>query len=602
MSDHTPTSSLVPLRDHQPARLIKGEILRGCNQYHYSTVIRQEIDFGNIRGISTCDAGASFATQFTQRFIQADRTQPGSITNQRFLAALRSSAGVAPEEALLEATMCVESSMAFVMHRFEPITYACHVDAKSPGNSLLVWETNVPKISLRAVYVALIGLTSLLPAELRASYPDASAEFTSSYAALENDATRYQISMTTSVILLAAKARKIACEHLDGPHVRLGQGAAQRMLYASVLSDTSHAATQLSRDKAKTLRTLAQLGLPVPAQIRVASVDLAIEAAEKLGYPVVVKPLKGKQAGGVTVGVESPHELALAFARAHTSGSDVLVESFVVGATYRLLVMGGRCVAALCIVPTSVLGDGKHSIEELIVALNDDPLRNSVRLFKVAIDEDLTATLNRQGYGLDSVPSNGTPIMLRSAANVAVGGIHTDVTDLVHPANRAMAERAAQAIGLAVAGIDFLTRDISLPYDDVGGNIIQVNARPGLCMHTFPRYGEGRSVAADLLQLVFPGANAGRIPIAMLVGRLGRTTALFDEYSIRPNTTDPSYAPVGNRCAHGVRSIVPARIVVPCGIRRAWAPRFEGPERKSLPLSAFDTPIIFLEGVSRCIV
>jgi cyanophycin synthetase len=284
------------------------------------------------------------------------------------------------------------------------------------------------------------------------------------------------------------------------------------------------AATQLSRNKQKTTRRLAQLGLPVTRQIAVTSAEQALAAAEKLGVPVVVKPRKGKQAGGVTVGVSRDEEITAAFERARDAGSGVLIEEFVQGNTYRLLVISSRFVAALEISVPTVVGDGSKRIDELIEVLNRDPMRNGVRLFKVEVDDDLRDCLTRNGRSLTDVLPAGTEVALRTAANVACGGIHRDVTDLVHASHRELAERAAAALDLSVAGIDVVSIDIGRPCDEAHTRILEVNARPGLCMHTFPRHGHGRDVGGAMLDLLFPEGMDGRIPTALVIGQRGAGT------------------------------------------------------------------------------
>lgn len=504
-------------------------VLRGCNVYHARTVVRVDVDLGLLHGQSSAVAGPDLADRFVARFCNDAQTPPTARADSSFFAALYSAAGAPFEDVLLQAIMAVEHRLAFARHDFVPIGLArAERDGADSAHVRLLWESSHPKQSLAAARVALSGLLDLLPAPLRSPTAGDSGEFDAALSVLCQRASRRQASTTTSVIALAAHTRGIPCESIRGPHLQLGHGAEQRIVYASVPPGATLAAAQLSRNKRKTTRRLAQLGLPVTRQSVVESVEQALAAAAVLGYPVVVKPLKGKQASGVSVGVASGDEIPGAFERARAAGSGVLVESLEPGATFRLLLIGGRFTAALRVDVPTVVGDGRSRIDALIEALNHDPRRNGVRLFRVDVDDELRACLARSGRTLADVPPAGTEIALRAAANVACGGIHTDVTDLVHESHRTLAERAAAALGLSVAGIDVVSSDIGRPCDEAGTRILEVNARPGLCMHAFPRHGRGRDVAGAMLELLFPAGATGRIPTALVIGDRG-ARAVADE-------------------------------------------------------------------------
>jgi cyanophycin synthetase len=499
-------------------RLLKSRILRGCNVHHGSTVIRQDVDLGALSGRRSGDAGADFADRFLERFFELRRRIPESGMPEGFLERLRSPTGVPFEEALLEAILAVETAMAFAMHEFGTIGFAGIVPTASPEKVRLVWECRSPAMSRAAAAVALTGCLELLAREPQPDREDGAKDFRTAFAALEERARHRERSTTTAVLALAAKRRGLPCETLRGPFLRLGQGASQRLIYSSMTERTSVAASQLAGNKSRTNARLAQLHLPIPRQITAATAEDAVAAAETIGYPLVVKPLKQKQALGVSLGITKADEIPAAFARAHIKGKRVIVESFVRGDVYRLLVIGGRFIAALKTVPPTVTGDGERTIAQLIEALNSDPARDGVRLFPVEIDDALTCDLALSGYALDRVLEKDKTIPLRSAANVSIGGIHSDVTESVHPDNRDLAIRASEGIGLDVAGIDFVTEDIGRSYKEVGGSIIEVNSRPGLCMHTYPRHGQSRDVAGAVLELLFPPGGTGRIPIAVVSG------------------------------------------------------------------------------------
>lgn len=516
--------SLLPTHRTVPM-LLTSDVLRGCNVHHAATVIRQEVDLGSLAGVHSDQAGPEFARQFLERFFEMRRLLPDSTMPAGFIERLHSPGGAPLAEVLLEAIVAVDTAMAFYKHHFHPIAFSTVVTTGSPRRVLLVWECKSPGISRRAAQVGLAGCLELLPNKLHPHRRESSENFAAAFADLENRACHGERSTTVAVLALAARKRNLPCETLSGPHLRLGHGASQRLIYASATGNTSLAASQLARNKYRTNRRLAEQQLPIARQIAVTTELEALAAADGLGYPVVIKPLKQKQAIGVSVGIAGPDDIPTAFAQAaqanQRAGQSVIIEEFLRGQAHRLLVVGGRFVAALRTVPSTITGDGSRTIAELVEELNSDPLRNGVRLFKVPVDDHLVHELARCGYGFGDVLEKNQTIALHSAANVAIGGLHHDVTDSVHPDNQEMAIRATRAIGLDIAGVDFVTEDISRSYKDVGGGIIEVNARPGLCMHTWPRYGRSRPAAAAVLELVFPAGASGRIPVAVIAGNRG---------------------------------------------------------------------------------
>lgn len=506
-----------------PPALLASHILRGCNVHHDSMVIRQEVDLGGLAGLHSNQAGSDFAERFLKRFFEMRRLVPDSAMSRSFVERLCSPAGVPLAEALLEAIVAVDTATAFHRHDFYPIGFSTVVTTGSPRRVLLVWECSVPWSSRRAAAVGFMGCAELLPEELHPRQSESSGDFATALAELTSRASRGECSTTTSVLALAARRRGLPCATLAGPFLRLGHGASQRLIYASTNESTSLTASQLARNKYRTNRRLAEQDLPVARQIKAATAEEALRAADKLGYPVVVKPLKQNQATGVTVGIAGPDEIPAAFARAEQARQRptqrIIVEEHLRGRAHRLLVVGGRFIAALMTVPSTVTGDGEKTIAELIEEINCDPIRDGVRLFKIPVDESLVIELDRRGNRFGDVLQKGQTIAVHSAANVAIGGVHHDVTDNVHPDNQELAIRATRAVGLNVAGIDFVTEDISRSYKEVGGGIIEVNSRPGLCMHTWPRHGKSRPVAAAVLEQVFPAGTSGRIPVAVVAGR-----------------------------------------------------------------------------------
>jgi cyanophycin synthetase len=499
-----------------PIKLRSKRIFKGCNIYHANTVIRQRVDFGILTGTTSALAGPEFASGFLDRFRGLKTFLPENGLTDDFVERLNSPEGVSFEEILLQAILAVEASLAFAMHDLETVAYA--VIEKHAKYVDLIWESANPKLSHEAAEVALLGVLSLLPRRLFLRPRKALPNFSSELEEVAGRARRRRLSPATSVIKLAARKRGLPCETVGRQHLRIGQGNAQHHLYSSMTSTTSIAAQKMCSDKRLTNRRLSELRLPVPQQIKVGSADSAHDAAAKLSFPIVIKPVKGKKGRAVTAGLDNPNDIDAAFERAHVAKSDVLVEQFLPGVDHRLLVIGGKFIAALLRIPPTITGDGETTVEALIDELNSDPRRDGFRLFKVAKDAEVTRLLSEAGLTMNDVLGKGRTVALRSAANVSTGGLPIDVTDQVHPDNREMAERAAKGVGLDVAGIDFVTTDITRSYREVGGGIIELNARPGLDIHIWPYKGVQRNVAGEVLNLLFASGAEGRIPIVAVAG------------------------------------------------------------------------------------
>jgi cyanophycin synthetase len=502
-----------------PIRLVSNQFLTGCNIFHSTSVIRQRVDFRALTEETSSTADITFAQEFLGRFLSLKSMTRNNGVRDDFIERLSSPLGVSFKEILLEAILAVETSVAFAMHDLRSICYAA---IQSHGDFTdLIWESNSPRISRRSAEVGLLGLVELLPKRLKSHMADSLHDFESSLEKLYAVARRNRLAPSTSVIKLAATKQGIPCETLGTQHLVLGEGRLQHHMYASMTDTTSIASQKICLNKRQSNLRLAELRLPVARQIKVGTVDGAHAASKKIGFPVVIKPVHGNKGHAVTAGIESPELLGEAFLKAHKSGSDVLVEKFIPGDDYRLLVIGGRFIAAVKRMPPIITGDGQSTIEMLIDNLNKDPYRDYFRGFPVDKDEEVTRLLQKAGVSKDDILERGRSVALRSAANVSTGGIPIDVTEQVHPDNREIALRSAAAVGLNIAGVDFMTTDISQSYRKVGGAIIEVNARPGLDIHIWPKIGKSRNVAADVLRLVYPGDNNGRIPVVAVAGDKG---------------------------------------------------------------------------------
>ncbi|MBM3390727.1 MAG: cyanophycin synthetase [Betaproteobacteria bacterium] len=330
---------------------------------------------------------------------------------------------------------------------------------------------------------------------------------------------------STASIVNAATERRIPSIRLnDGNLVQIGYGTRQRRIWTAETDQTSAIAESISCDKELTKSLLAACGVPIPEGRIVHDAAEAWEGAEDIGLPVVVKPRDGNHGRGVSTNLKTQKEVEDAYAIADIEGSGVMVERFVSGDEHRLLVVGGKVVAAAKGETAWVVGDGKASIAELIDRqLNSDPRRGPTDDFPlgfVLLNEDpaVVLELKRQGYTPDAVPARGEKVLIQRNGNIA-----NDVTDQVHPEVDAIASLAARVVGLDIAGIDVVCEDISRPLEEQRGAIVEVNAGPGLHMHLMPAEGEPRPVGKAIVDSLFPENDNGRIPIVGIAGTQGAT-------------------------------------------------------------------------------
>ena len=398
-----------------------------------------------------------------------------------------------------------------------------------PGVYTVVYEYAQRDEGVAAGELGIELLCALLPPELKP--PDVvPADW--NWAEKRDEYIRYAqrraLGPSTASLVKAADERGIPWLRLNEQSlIQLGHGKYQQRIQATVTSRTSHIAVELAQDKEETNKILANCGLPVPRQDLVRSPERAVRAAERLGYPVVTKPYDGNHGRGISIGLATPDEVRAGFAAAAEHSSSVIVETYLRGDDHRLLVINGELVAATRRTPGRVVGDGVHTIRELIDIVNQDPRRgvgHEKVMTRLELDAQAELMLARQSLTADSTVPAGQAVPLRSTANLSTGGTATDVTDIIHPDNRDMAVRAVTAIGLDVGGVDFLCPDISESYRTVGGGICEVNAAPGFRMHVAPSEGTPRDAAGPVIDMLFPPGALARVPIACITGTNGKTT------------------------------------------------------------------------------
>ena len=329
---------------------------------------------------------------------------------------------------------------------------------------------------------------------------------------------------STASIVDAADERDIPTIRLldDGNLVQIGYGAAMRRIWTAETDRTSAIAETISRDKDLTKSLLESCGVPIPEGREVSSAEDAWEAAEDIGLPVCIKPVDGNHGRGVFIDVKTKEEIEKAYKIAVEEGSGVLVERSIPGTEHRMLVIGGKLVAANRGDMVMVTGDGKSTVTELIASqVNSDPRRGPTELHplsNIRIDSAARMELERQSLSADSVPAKDREVLIQRNANHAF-----DVTDDVHPETAALVSLAARVIGLDIAGIDLVAEDISKPLSAQGGAIVEVNAGPSLLMHLKPGIGKPRPVGKAIVDNLFAPNESGRIPVVGITGTHGKT-------------------------------------------------------------------------------
>ncbi|GHA57742.1 cyanophycin synthetase [Pontibacter akesuensis] len=334
--------------------------------------------------------------------------------------------------------------------------------------------------------------------------------------------------------------------------IQLGYGVHQQRIQATMTNKTAFFAVEIAGDKKATKDILEEAGIPVPKGATIYSPDELKNTLDWLGFPVVIKPLDGNHGKGATINITNLKDAQRGFTEAQKFSRGVMVEQFIEGFDFRMLVINGKFVAAAMRTPAMVTGDGTATIKQLIDRANRDPRRgigHEKELTRIKVDKHTRNILKGLNLTTQSVLPEGEVLYLKSTANISTGGTATDVTDLVHPYNILMAERIAGLIGLDICGIDVMTTDIAIPLNETRGAVLEVNAAPGFRMHISPTYGLPRNVAEPVVDMLFPRDNPVRIPIVAVSGTNGKTTTTrliahivkHNGYQVGYTTTDGIY-------------------------------------------------------------
>jgi cyanophycin synthetase len=403
-----------------------------------------------------------------------------------------------------------------------PVTFSRTTQTLEPGTYQVVVEYSEEAVGRLAM--------TLAQALCEAALKDTDFDLADALYQLRELDESVRLGPSTGAIVEAAVARNIPFRRLtDGSLVMFGWGSRQRRIQAAEMDSTSAIAESIAQDKDLTKKLLSAAGVPVPNGRAVRDVDDAWAAALEIGLPVVVKPLDGNQGKGVTVNVTSREQLAAAYATATEFRDAILVERYLPGNDFRMLVVGDKLIAAARRDPPQVVGDGLMSVRQLVDQVNLDPRRGSghaTSLTKIRFDDIALASLAKQGYDAETVPPKGQRVVLRNNANLSTGGSATDVTDDVHPEFAARAIAAARMVGLDICGVDIVCDNVLKPMEEQGGGVVEVNAAPGLRMHLSPSFGKGRPVGDAIIAEMFKRGDDGRIPVVAVTGTNGKTTTV----------------------------------------------------------------------------
>lgn len=362
-----------------------------------------------------------------------------------------------------------------------------------------------------------------------------------------------RLGPSTGSIIEEAESRGIPWIRLNKYSLcQLGYGVNQKRIQATVTSQTSNIGVDIAGDKEDTKYLLEQAEVPVPKGEIIRRESSLKDAVDYVGYPLVLKPISGNHGRGITTNIMNWEDVLVAFEAAKKVSSSVIVEKYIVGDDYRLLVIDYKLIAAAKRTPAHVVGDGKSSVQELIDEVNKDPSRgygHEEVLTMIDVNDLTLGILEEAGKSTKSVLDKDEVLILKDTANLSTGGTAEDVTDIVHPYNIFMAERIAKIVGLDICGIDIMTTDIGQPLPETSGSVLEVNAGPGFRMHLAPAGGLPRNVAGHVVDMLYPYGATSRIPIVAVAGTNGKTTttrliahiAKMKGFKVGYTTTDGVY-------------------------------------------------------------
>src|SRR3954454_24503829 len=496
-----------------PAQLeiVRLRVLRGPNYWRLAPVIACDLRLGHLEKVNTADVPG-----FTDRLIEVlpslrehpcSRERPGGLIE-------RLGEGTSWPHVLEHVALELQTLAG------TDVSFGRVVESGEPGLWWVIVEYEEEEVGLAGVRQA----AAVMRACMSGAAVDAAAILQDLRVLYED----VRLGPSTGVIVEEARRRGIPVRRLgSGSLVQLGMGRYLRRIQATTCDSTSIIAADIAQDKDLTKRMLQGIGLAVPTGAVARDVERAVEIAEEIGFPVILKPLDGNQGRGISPRLDDEDGVRAAWAGSAQRYGTMLVERHVEGRDHRVLVVNGKVVAVAERVPAHVVGNGRHTVAELIAEANLDPRRGRGHgnvLTMIPADERTAEFLGQSGRTLDTVPATGERVFLRPTANLSTGGTSIDRTESIHPDNVTACEMAAGVVGLDIAGLDVLTPDISVPFHENGAVIIEVNAGPGIRMHTHPAEGKPRNVPGAILDMLYPPGERATIPIIAVTGTNGKTT------------------------------------------------------------------------------
>jgi cyanophycin synthetase len=501
----------TPSLDPAQLEISRLRALRGPNYWRLAPVIAADVRLGMLESLTTAELhGFTERLQATLPTLQehpCSRGHPGG-----FIERLQEGTGWPHvlEHVALELQTLAGS----------PVDFGRVVPSGDEGVWWVIVEYQEEALGIESMREA--------GAVVRACMAGADIRMSDLVARLRRTLEQARLGPSTAVIVEEARRRGIPVRRLDDRSlVQLGQGRNLHRIQATTCDHTSIIAVEIAQNKDQTKRMLHGIGLSVPTGAVAENLEHALAIAREIGFPVLLKPLAGNQGRGISPSLPDEEALRQSWERLSQTYRELLVERFVAGRDFRVLVVNGKVVAVAERVPAHVRGDGRHSVGELIAIANRDPRRGAGHynvLTEIPVDDTTIEFLSRTGASLETVPPEGELVVLRPTANLSTGGTSIDRTDEIHPDNVTACEMAANIIGLDIAGLDVLTPDIAVPFQENGAVIIEVNAAPGIRMHTHPVEGKPRNVGGAILDMLYPMGARATIPIIAVTGTNGKTT------------------------------------------------------------------------------
>jgi len=494
-------------------KILKVRAIEGANFFSYQPVVRGIVDISDWQGKTTKELG-----DFNERLLKA---LPSLFSHT-------CSRGIAGgfierlEEGTLPGHVLEHVAIELLTLAGEKTRYGkTRLFDDDKNQYEVIYQYECKEAALEAFYLAGEVLNQL--------YAGLSPECSAMVERLKKIRAQYLPGPSTKAILKACERRGIPYQKLgSGSLYQLGHGRFSRRIQAAMTDQTNCIGVDIAGDKELTRKILSESAIPVPRGKVVCSEEEILESFREFKQSVVIKPCQGNQGKGVSLDLKNESDVLAAFRLAEAYDSKVIIEEYIKGNNYRILVVGEKVVAAARRIPPMVIGDGKSTIKELVEKENKNPLRGDGHekvLTKISLDSVVVMDLYRQGLSLTSVPSKGEKVVLRQSANLSTGSTAADVTDQIHPDNAQLAVYASKVLGLDIAGVDIILGDISESYLEQNGKIIEINAAPGLRMHLAPSLGQGRDIGDEIVNMLFPQGN-GRIPIISVTGTNGKTTTV----------------------------------------------------------------------------